>query len=286
MEIVKPPKPPTPTPQAKPEAPAQAPSETVTLPKLLPQKQVVIVQPQPQVQAAVAPAIQPAPPPAFQPVQPQVRTEFDDGIWVRDPNTGQLMKSELDEATVDIDSLGGDPLRAIYQTLVWAAESLKKLAQTTPALAGLSPEIEKTIDGVATLGYQVTNTGAQLARGLWSWPFTRVIINENLEQFIHPEAWGIFNRLYGDWYKELVMPVEQGQAKYDPNKITEWVGKHKDEIADPKAFVGLCSQRYTMEKIASKSAWMPTMVLETTRPVGIRGTTTTGLESVFKKKPG
>jgi len=41
-----------------------------------------------------------------------------------------------------------------------------------------------------------------------------------------------------------------------------------------------------MERIAAKSAWTPTDVLSTSRPVGERKKTTTGLEDVFRKRPG
>lgn len=300
MNIVKPPKAPTPVavapavsttpapvpaPTPTPEAPKEAKKEaeaTTTLPKTLPtaprmftrqaELMTEIVQPQPIRPSFAGP----------QPQQPQ----FDDGIYMKDPNTGQTMRTELDQ--VDMEYLGGDPLRALYQGLVWAAESFKSLARTTPALAALSPGTESIIDQVATLGYQVTNAGAELARGLWNWPFTRVVVNQSMEQFIHPEETATFNRLYADWYKDIIAPVETGQAEYKPEKVKDWVLGHDKEIADPKGFVKLCSQRYAMEKVAAKSAWSPTDILSVDRSAirGVRQKTTTGLESVFRKKPG
>lgn len=272
MEIIKPPKP-----------PEQKPVDVETLPKTLPAPPVTR---------------QPAPQPVAQP-QPVMKPFagggnvgtgetpiYDDGIQMRDPNTGQVMTSEIEEAGLQMEYLGGDPLRAVYQGLVWAAESFKRLAMTTPALAGLSPATEGLIDQIATIGYQVTNAGAELSRGLWNWPFTRVIINQSMEQVIHPEEWGTFNKLYREWHENIIAPVESGQAKYDPEKIKSWIGSHSSEIADPGGFIRLCSQRYAMERVAAKSAWTPTDVLATSKPVGMRQTTTTGLESVFKKKPG
>jgi len=257
-------------------------AEVTTLPKTLPTAprmftrqaglMTEIVQPQPVRPSFAGP----------QPQQPQ----FDDGIYMKDPNTGQMMKTELDQ--VDMEYLGGDPLRALYQGLVWAAESFKSLARTTPALAALSPGTESIIDQVATIGYQVTNAGAELTRGLWNWPFTRVVVNQSMEQFIHPEETATFNRLYADWYKEIIAPVEAGQAEYKAEVVKDWVLGHDKEIADPKGFVQLCSQRYAMEKVAAKSAWSPTDILSTDRSQirGVRQKTTTGLESVFRKKPG
>jgi hypothetical protein len=218
-------------------------------------------------------------------VVPGKRTDYDDGIRQRDPQTGELLATELD--MVDFTSIGqGDPLRALYQGLVWAAETFQRLAKTTPAIAAMGPETEKVLDQVAYWGYQVTNTGAEVCRGLWSWPFTRVIINQQFDQIFHPEEKAVFDRLYRGWYDDVVAPVEAGTAQYDPEKVKAWVARHSDEIAKPGEFVKLCSDRYMSEKIAAKHAWSPTDVLTMARPVGERRTTTTGMESIFRKKPG
>jgi len=223
--------------------------------------------------------------------QPRIRRPFEeekqpeeqqDGIRMVDPNSGQPLRSELDQ--VDLPPMN-DYLRAIYQLLVWGATSFQGLARSTPALTSLNPDIERTVDQIATLGYQVTNGAAEASRALWNWPYSRVIINKQLEHWIHPQEWSLFDTLYMEWYKEFVEPVEAGVAQPDSKKLLDWV-KAKEDIADPQAFLELCANRLRMERAAQKSAWSPTELLSLQRPTGERQKTTTGLERVFRRKPG
>jgi hypothetical protein len=215
----------------------------------------------------------------------QGATNFDDGIRQRDPKTGEVLTTELDQ--INFDALGqGDPLRALYQFLAWSAESFKSLAKTTPAVAALSPGAEQLLDQVAYWGYQTTNTGAELCRGLWNWPFTRVILNSQMDTLLHPAERATFDRLYRNWFDEVIAPIELGQAEYNPEHVKSWMSKHTDEIAKPGEFLKLCSDRYSSEKIAAKHAWTPTDLLSRQLPLGERKTTTTGLESVFRHRPG
>lgn len=288
MKIIQKPEPP---PNGKPaEAPPTSRPEVTTLPKPVPRPPVRAVAPPP-------PPVATAPKSVAQVTQEVIANheagmrgappeqEFDDGIRQRDPHTGAVMETELDQVNFELLTQG-DPLRALYQGLVWAAESFKSLAKTTPAVAALSPGAEQALDQVAYWGYQVTNTGAELCRGLWNWPFTRVILNQQFDTLLHPEEKATFDRLYRNWFDEVIAPIELGQAKYDPERVKGWMGKHTDEIAKPGEFLKLCSERYTAEKIAAKHAWTPTDVLSRQMPLGERKTTTTGLESVFRRKPG
>ena len=125
-----------------------------------------------------------------------------------------------------------------------------------------------------------------MCRGLWNWPFTRVVLNQQLEMFIRPEERRQFDRLYQDYFDNIIVPVESGQREYNPEFVKGWIGQHTDEIADPRGFLKLCSERYTMEKIAAKHMMTPTEMLSRTMPIGERKKTTTGLESVFRRKPG
>lgn len=221
-------------------------------------------------------------PQTLQPELPPEPQPLTDGIQIHDPNTGQPVTSELDQ--IDLPPMN-DWLRAIYQMLLWGATSLQALAKTTPAVAALNPEVEKTIDQIATVGYQITNSAAEVSRGLWNWPFARVIINRQIETFVHPREVEMFDNYYKEWYETLMLPVEQGLQQLDKNKMVEWV-KSKEDIADPQMFLTLCINRLRMERIAEKSAWSPTDMLSMSRPVGERQKTTTGLERVFRKKPG
>lgn len=218
--------------------------------------------------------------PEYQP-QPQPR-EWDDGIRAVDPNTGQPMKTELDEIPLPP---GNDWLRAIYEVLLWATNSFVGFAKTTPHLAALNPELEQTIDQVCTIGYQVTNAGAELSRGLWNWPTSRVGINKQIESLLFPEESRMFETLFIEWYRDIVEPIEAGTEQANPKKEVEWVKAHP-EIADPRGFLVLARSKYRMEKVAAASMWTPTDMFKLTQPGGTRQTSTTNIHTVFRKRLG
>ncbi len=206
-------------------------------------------------------------------------------IRMIDPNTGEPIRTELDQ--IDLPP-AGDYLQGIYELLVWASSSIVALVKMTPGLMRLNPELEKNLDQFATIAYQVTDTGAQVVRGLWNWPFARVLINQQVERLLHPAEVEMFDRLYTEWYQLFIHPTETGVQPPGQEKLVEWLKSKRDEIADPEGFLRLCINRYRMERAAAESAWAPTKMLQLTRPGGgaERKTTTTGLERVFRRRPG
>lgn len=213
---------------------------------------------------------------------PQMR-EFNDGVRMIDPNTGRPIETELDQ--LDLPP-GNDWVRAIYQVFAWAAGSFVTFARTTPSLAALSPDMEKTMDQVCTVGYQVTNAGAELSRGLWNWPMSRVNINKQLESVFYPEETKMFDRLFVEWYNDLVGPVEAGIEPYNKDKVRDWL-KSKPEIADPQGFQALATARLRTERAAEKSMWTPTDMFKMSMPGGERRMSREGMDirKVFRK-PG
>lgn len=218
----------------------------------------------------------------FQPtVTPPAPTpsQFDDQILMRGPDG----KPAVDLGLVDPE--GADYLRGLYQFLAWAAFSIKEFARTCPNLFLLNPELEKTLDQIATIGYQSCDTGAQVCRGLWNWNFSRVIVNRQLESFMHPDETKLFDRLFKEWYEKFYRPVQSGEKQFDPEALKSWV-QSQPEVADPAGFISLCERRLAQEQLATQSAWNPVEALSTHRPLGERQKTTTDLHYVFRKRPG
>lgn len=274
LKVVRPPK----APEEKKQAP-----QTITSPAQPTRTLGELTQQRTQAEIPMVRPPSPQPSPSvmtsFPPLQ---EPEYDDNIRIRDPRTGQPLPSALD--TIDLPPMN-DWMRAVYQALYFGAETCKNLARMTPAVAALGSQYAVALDTIATISYQITNTSAEVARALYNWDFSRVILNQQIEKFVHPEESSLFDKLYAEWYMTFIVPVESGQAEYNEKALKEWVTSQK-EIEDPRGFVELAAKRLTMERIAAQSAWMPTDMLKTTRPIERRQKTTTDLYRVFKKTSG